>query len=145
MSVEEYQEGAKIRIESKDFDATVTLGKGGDRRGVLPDLAWWELELLHTVTVIEKAKPPVVLPTEPGAYSGRTGSVYVLDANGGWVDYSQWRGSKWVTGPVNYLPLTRLAPVAEVLAKVVRHWVTAPHTTITESAEAVAAEYGATL
>ena len=73
-----------------------------------------------TITVIEKAAPVVVLPTEPGAYATNHGSVFVLNERHDWLDFSVWRGSVNNLAATNpaYHPFTRLEPVSETAKKV---------------------------
>jgi len=71
------------------------------------------------VTVAEKSKPPVVLPTEPGVYIDATSGLWrftqkgylALQANGsaGWFGADHLR---------ELAPFTRLEPVAETAKKV---------------------------
>ena len=62
-----------------------------------------------TVTRIERVVP---LPTEPGAYSSRTGSVHVLTSDGQWLDFSLWNGTPWLAPPTDYAPFVPLEPVS---------------------------------
>lgn len=107
-------------------------------------------ELTHygyTVTVIEKAKPPVVLPTEVGCYESAdfplaTGhEPYRLSLAGEW-----WLGSTTVTERymADRLPLIRLAPVAEVLEKVRVRYDNFSES-FNDNVASVAASYGVTL
>ena len=68
--------------------------------------------------LLERPKPVVVLPTEPGAYqgtykNGEKGSLYVLDTGGRWHDFSSGHSEQRNWTPTNYAPLTKLEPVAE--------------------------------
>lgn len=99
-----------------------------------------------TLSTIEKALPP--LPTEPGIYAGKSGSIWELGGSGGW-----WCLSNPMTQPVaDGAPFTRLAPVAEVLGKMLAEPIgvrrTPESTTYTLDSRIlanVAAEYGVTL
>jgi len=81
-----------------------------------------ETDLIHleangfTITVIEKAAPVVVLPTEPGAY-GYAGwsDILILNNLGEW--HNQWASRIDVTA-LEGSGLTRLAPVSETAKKV---------------------------
>jgi hypothetical protein len=68
--------------------------------------------------LLERPKPPVVLPTEPGAYrgtgsNGEPGSLYVLDQWGVWHDFTLGHATAPKWAPTNYAPLTKLEPVAD--------------------------------
>ena len=97
----------------------------------------------YTITVIEKAAPVVVLPTEHGAYKDNQGDLWQLN------DY----GWKLLTSdppdefkPENYVPLTRLEPVSEtakkVLDRVNKGW---PWGSSTAMLRRVAEEFGVEL
>ena len=67
---------------------------------------------------LNRPKPPVVLPSEAGAYrgtygNGERGSLYVLDTAGRWHDFSLSHSEMRTWMPANYMPLTKLEPVAE--------------------------------
>ena len=72
----------------------------------------------YTITVIEKAPPKVVLPTDPGVYVTTHGSVFVLNSDRDWLDFSAWNASVNNLAVANpaYHPFTRLEP-AHVTAK----------------------------
>lgn len=115
--------------------------------GVQPDktahLSYYALDG-WAITVIEKAKPQ--LPTEIGCYESAdfplaTGhEPYRLSRGGDW-----WLGSSTVTERymADRLPLTRLAPVTEVLDKV-RAIFGGPEALLHKDVDAIAAEYGVT-
>ena len=53
---------------------------------------------------------PIVMPTEPGAYRGSTGSLWVLTRDGRWLDFSAWGGVESFTAVNNpyYHPLVKI-------------------------------------
>jgi len=68
---------------------------------------------------LDRPKPPVVLPTEAGAYrgtygDGEQGSLYVLDTAGIWHDFSLCHSEMRTWTPTNYMPFTKLEPVAQI-------------------------------
>ena len=71
------------------------------------------LEDGFTITVIEKAAPVVVLPTEQGAYRDAIGNYWNLSGAGVW--YGFYGESK---GVLENPPLRRLEPVSETAKKV---------------------------
>ena len=116
-----------------------------------------ETDLIHleangfTITVIEKAAPVVVLPTKPGAYMSNRGSLWVLDDNHHWLDFSAWSGNVNNVAAANpaYHPFTRLEPVSETAKKVLRAlgdwWDFAPPANVTAAIIDIAAKFGAEL
>ena len=89
------------------------LGAGGST------VQYYEI-LGYTITVIAKAAPVVVLPTEPGAYMCSRGSLWVLNGNHDWLDFSAGTGGVNNQAAANpfYHPFTPLAPVSETAKKV---------------------------
>jgi len=98
---EDIRTGDRVRL-SFEFTACSDYAQAADDDG-------------DTYELIER---PVVLPTEPGVYAGRTGSIWVLKSTGEWLDFSLWSGAQSPLGPILYLPLTRLRTEAEVAAEV---------------------------
>ena len=124
----EYNEGDLVEAVKGESVVRGRIHQGGEYRGnrgyrYLGDSGALDEVYLKggwTVTVIEKAAPVVVLPTEPGAYASNQGSVFVLNSDGDWLDFSLWRGrvnNPAVANPA-YHPFTPLEPVSETAKKV---------------------------
>lgn len=79
----------------------------------------------YKVTVIEKAAPKVVLPSEPGHYLDKDSDVWALTTNGhGDPEWHLLGGFVRLEKVVGYAPFTKLEPVSETAKKVldaVRH------------------------
>ena len=106
----------------------------------------------YTLTTIEKALPP--LPTEPGIYISYVNTpsptIFHLTKRLGWVDAND-KNYMDVNELAKMMPLTRLAPVAEVLGKIREQGLTvtesrdAPYLTIDlDRLDVIATEYGVT-
>ena len=98
----------------------------------------------YTITVIEKAAPVVVLPTEPGAYkNGGWSGVIVLNNSGRWLDDF---GHYLTMAPGT--KLTRLEPVPEtakkVLDRVAKAWNGYPWFEFDNNLDAIARDFGVT-
>lgn len=73
-------------------------------------------DLGYVLTVIEKAAPKNLLPTEPGYYVSATGGIWELDRRG---NFNWLEGNR--ANPINannYAPFTRLEAVAVTAKKV---------------------------
>jgi len=129
---EDIRTGDRVRL-SFEFTACSDYAQAADDDG-------------DTYELIER---PVVLPTEPGVYAGRTGSIWVLKSTGEWLDFSLWSGAQSPLGPILYLPLTRLRTEAEVAAEVLKRVQVkdnaVPYQGTRYYTAQVAAEYGVTL
>jgi hypothetical protein len=94
----------------------------------------------YAITVIEKAAPKVVLPTEPGIYQDRVEDVWTLTKSGRWLAGGDDPGD-----PAIWTPLTRLEPVSEtakkILDRVREMWPLCNDTELDE----IAAEFGVEL
>ena len=101
--------------------------------------------------LIDRPKPPVVLPTEPGVYVSYLetplGTTFHNLNDGRWsyIDGNGWLADSEVA---EYLPLTKLEPVAEtakrVLDRVMDATGAAPTSFTSEKILEVAAEFGVT-
>ena len=101
--------------------------------------------------LLDRPVPPVILPTEPGAYrgtysDGEPGSLYVLDADGIWHDFSDSHATSAVWKPTKYAPLTKLEPVAETAKRVIERmaswWEFGPPKKFQDEFNDIAAEFG---
>ena len=81
---------------------------------------------LDSYFLLDRPKPPVVLPTEVGVYFDKAGDIWVIGLSGkmavatsgghDWlIPWETSEGSNIV--PENYAPFTKLEPVAETAAK----------------------------
>ena len=80
-----------------------------------------------------QSPPAVVLPTERGAYHTSTGSLFVLNAKGDWLDFSLGGGgvnNRAANNPA-YHPFTRLEPVPVTAKKVLDRIVAESRSTVT--------------
>lgn len=113
-----------------------------------------------TITVIEKAAPVVVLPTEPGLYTTDIKDLptslplYRLNENGEWSTIwahigEQTRAPAEILDGIKPGILTRLEPVSEtakkVLDRVGKVWEGYPWFEFPNALEAIAREFGAEL
>ena len=103
---------------------------------------WYEYRG-YTITVIEKATPVVVLPTEPGLYQDCEGDPWRLGRLG-WKLLTSDPPDAFK--PEEHVPFTRLAPVSEtakkVLDRVAKVW---PWSTSTTMLNRVAIDFGVEL
>ena len=82
-----------------------------------------------TYFLLDRPKPPVVLPVEVGAYSDNGGDIWVIGDSGLLVCVATWDEGSFLGAlkafrdkgfnPVNYAPFTKLEPVAETAKRFV--------------------------
>ena len=162
----EYNEGDLVEAVKGESVVRGRIHQGGEYRGnrgyrYLGDSGALDEVYLKggwTVTVIEKAAPVVVLPTEPGYYrvggnNARVGGTVQLLVDGEWW----WVGNSYKPRPHqisaaevgrSHAPLTPLAPVAETAKKVldrVDNWPENPNEGFTEFVTRIAKDFGAEL
>lgn len=125
----EYNEGDLVEAVKGDTRLTGRLAPELHRGGFGINGMGWPLKSLKrdgfTLTVIEKAAPKVVLPSEPGVYSptSRNASVslnnYYLDKTGVWYELESERVPVVsIEDLADFIPFTKLEPVSETAKKV---------------------------
>ena len=95
-----------------------------------------------TLSIIEKAAPVVVLPTELGVYEDHEGDLWQLNVNG-WKLLTSDPPDAFK--PENYAPFALLAPVSETAKKVlerVDNWPEYPNEGFTEFVARIAKDFG---
>ena len=85
--------------------------------GLLTDIIYLEANG-YKITVIEKAPPKVVLPTEPGVYADRANDTWVLNGRLQWM-CPESPGDN--DNAAAYAPFTPLKPVSETAKKVLEY------------------------
>jgi len=150
----EYNEGDLVRVEKGEVLHQARLVRsdlwGDATRLFLPGfLAGKYVELIaeegFTVTVIEKAKPKVELPTESGFYLSRDAKLWTLEVNGYWRDdYDYTRRPDEAEARA---PFTRLEPRAVTAKAVLDRFVAVYQSTLRttmQDVDTVRAEFGVT-
>ncbi len=121
----------------------------GNAVGLLGGTIQFYLNDGYTLHLIERAKPKIELPTEPGWYLDGEGDAWTLKLESG--SYKRWFYEdifRTETEARRYAPFTRLEPVPvtakRVLDRLANFWEFGPPKAFQDEFNDIAAEFGVT-